>query len=71
MVASMILLPVLLPETAVALPIRQQEMDKTKATQRKRKVWKPSVLESMEAFIDVQKVIQLFSMHACLLNMDW
>ena len=55
MVATMVMLPVLLPETVVSLPAETTESCAAKS-KRKRKVWKPSVVESMEAFVDVQKV---------------
>lgn len=55
MIATMVMLPMLLPETAVSLPAETTKSCAAKS-KRKRRVWKPSVVESMEAFVDVQKV---------------
>lgn len=48
MTAAMIFLPLLQPEACVAA--------KSKVGTRKRCTWKPSIVETMTHFIDVQKV---------------
>jgi hypothetical protein len=48
MTAALYTLPLLLPEACVAV--------KNKLGSRKRTTWKPSVIETMTYFIDIQKV---------------
>ena len=48
MTAAMYALPLLLPEACVSV--------KSKPGSRKRSTWKPTVLETMKYYIDVQKV---------------
>jgi len=47
---TLLLLPLLLPEAAFS--VRQEGYRR-----RKRSVWKPSVVESLDHFIDVQEVL--------------
>jgi len=51
MMQTLLLLPLLLPEAPFAVTGMKGK--------RKRNVWKPSVLETMEHFVDVQKVFIL------------
>jgi len=51
---ALMFLPVLLPESAIVLPTDPLTGKQGKA--RKRKVWKPTVVESLQYFIDVQEV---------------
>lgn len=48
MTVALYTLPLLLPEACIAV--------KNKPGSRKRSTWKPSVIETMTYFIDVQKV---------------
>lgn len=70
--ASLVLLPILLPETTVTLP--PVENTKSKGLKAKRKVWKPTVIEVMDAFVDVHQVSNIIVMSVVfvlILNKGW
>jgi len=56
MTLTLILLPLLLPEAPFSISSANQR-------RRKRLVWKPSVLETMEYFVDLQEV--------CVVMINW
>lgn len=51
---ALVFLPVLLPESAIVLPT--DPITGRQGKTRKRKVWKPTVVESLQYFIDIQEV---------------
>jgi hypothetical protein len=61
MAVTMILLPLLLTETSIVLDNNEGKGKgvKNKGQGKKRKLWKPSIMETMEHFVDAQKVFNI------------